>query len=66
MTMTLGAAIFVTMFVSKATAGCGDLRNWQGPFEFVQQSADAHMLPHAIEAESQSERGWMGASIVGM
>jgi hypothetical protein len=64
--MTLSAGIFVTMFVSRANAGCGDLRNWQGPFEFVQQSADVDSLPQSVEAVNSSEHGWMGASIVGM
>jgi hypothetical protein len=35
MTMTLGAGMLVTMFVSKASAGCGDLSNLQGPLTFA-------------------------------
>jgi hypothetical protein len=66
MTMTLSAGIFVTLFVSKANAGCGDLRNWQGPFEFVQQSADTRLLPRSVEAETPSARDFSRASIVGM
>jgi hypothetical protein len=57
--MTLGAGILMTTFVPKANAGCGDLRDWQGPFQFVQLS------PQSAEAEKANARGANGPSIVG-
>jgi hypothetical protein len=66
MTMTVSAGIFATLLVSKATAGCGDVTNWRGPFEFVQASGEAHLLQQSTEAQSASAQGLGGASIVGM
>jgi hypothetical protein len=60
-TMTLGAGIFATMFVSQAMAGCGDV---QGPFEFPRQSAE--LRPPAADSYNALARGGSGASIVGM
>jgi hypothetical protein len=34
-TKTLGSWVFLTLLVSQATAGCGDLTNLQGPFSFA-------------------------------
>jgi hypothetical protein len=65
-TIALGAGMFVTMFVSQAMAGCGDLSTLQGPFEFPQQSAELRPLAPATQAESASARGGKAASIVGM
>ena len=65
--MTLSAGIFVTLLVSKASAGCGDLADLKGPFEFPQHSiADMRSLAPAVEADSASDRGRMTASIVGL
>jgi hypothetical protein len=61
-TMTVGAGIFVTMLVSNAFAGCGDL-NLTGP-EFAQAS-ETSMVPKSDQA-SASARGGLGASIAGM
>jgi hypothetical protein len=63
-TMTVGAGIFVTMFVSNAFAGCGDL-NVKGPWEFAKTSENSSLVPKSDEARA-SARGGLGASIVGM
>ena len=64
-TMNLSAGIFVTMFVSTASAGCGDLTGLQGPFEFARPALEDRSLVPAAEADSGSERS-SGASMVGM
>lgn len=67
LTMTLGAVIFVTMSVSNAVAGCGDLSNLQGPFQFV--SPTAHLrsaAPAAEKTTALSRGGSMNPSIVGL
>ena len=63
-TMTVSAGIFVTLFVSNAFAGCGDL-NLQGPFEFAKTSEASSLVPKSDEA-SASARGGFGVSIVGL
>ena len=63
--MTLGAGILVTMFVSKASAGCGDLSGLQGPFEFARPALEDRSVAPAAEADSGSERS-SGVSPVGM
>jgi hypothetical protein len=63
-TMTLSAGLFVTLFVSNAFAGCGDL-NLQGPFEFA-QSSESRLLAASAEEETASAHRWGGVSIVGM
>ena len=63
-TMTVGAGIFVTLFVSNAFAGCGDL-NLKGPWEFANTSENSSFGPKSDQA-SASARGGRGASIVGM
>ena len=63
-TMTVGAGIFVTLFVSNAFAGCGDL-NLQGPFEFAKTSENSSLVPKSDEASAWA-RGGMRASIVGL
>ncbi len=65
-TVTLGAGIFVTMFVSQAMAGCGDLSALQGPLEFAKQSAELRPSTPAAEPESAEARGGASASMVGM
>lgn len=64
-TLTLSAGIFVTLFVSKASAGCGDLSDLRGPFQFPQQTANARLLAPSAEVQSESPLG-LGASIVGL
>jgi hypothetical protein len=62
-TMTLSAGIFVTLFVSRAFAGCGDL-NLRGPFEFPEHTADTRLLTAA--AIDKADDSPTTASIVGM
>jgi len=64
-TMTLGAGILVTMCVSTASAGCGDLSGLEGPFEFARPAVETRSLVPAAEADSGSEHS-SGASLVGM
>jgi len=68
MTMILGAGVLVTMFVSKANAGCGDLSNLQGPFEYALPGAHLRSAAPSAEAESALARGGgpSSASIVGL
>ena len=63
-TMTVSAGLFVTLFVSNAFAGCGDL-NLQGPFEFATPSSDSRLEASAEPAKALS-RGFDSASIVGL
>jgi hypothetical protein len=64
MTATLSAAICATLFAPNASAGCGDLTKWQGPFEFAQLLSEPHEA--AQQTHPAFERGEGGASIVGM
>jgi hypothetical protein len=70
LTLTFGAGIFVTMFVPKASAGCGDLSNLQEPFEIIQPNADLRAPAAQTEAENASGRSLLGAlaapSVAGM
>jgi hypothetical protein len=65
-TMTVGAGIFVTMFVSNAIAGCGDLSSLQGPFTLVDPQVEARALAPRVESANPDQRGGSSASIVGM
>ena len=65
-TTTLGSGILGALFVSSAFAGCGDLANFDRPFEFARQSAELRPLAPAVESENEPARGGSGASIVGM
>ncbi|HWB86928.1 MAG TPA: hypothetical protein VG675_22480 [Bryobacteraceae bacterium] len=73
-TMTLGAGILGAFFISNAVAGCGDLANLQGPFQFADPDVVAQMLAPRMEgitsgqrdSESSQRGGGSGASIVGM
>ncbi len=64
-TMTVSAGIFVTLFVSNAFAGCGDL-NLQGPFEFAKTSENSSLVSKSDEASASARGGLGGASIVGL
>jgi len=65
--ITLSTGIFVAMFASQAFAGCGDVTNLQGPFEFPQLSSDSRLLAPSADAENALARGGMPtASIVGL
>jgi len=64
--MTLAAGVLVTMFVSKASAGCGDLSKLQGPFDFVQPSASVRSSPPSVDAARALAIGSSSASIVGL
>jgi hypothetical protein len=65
-TTTLSAGLFVTLFVSQASAGCGDLASLQGPFEFAKPSLEAVLPAASPEAEKPAAHGTAGASIVGL
>jgi hypothetical protein len=62
MTMTLSAAAFASLFVSNASAGCGDPSNLQDPFVFPQPLAVGSSTPHALPLD----RDYTTASIVGL
>ncbi len=64
--ITLGAGIFATLLVSNASAGCGDITNLQGPFEFPQPTGHSRELAPSAEAESPAERGASSVSIIGL
>ncbi len=63
--MTLSAGMLVTLFVSKASAGCGDLSNLQDPLKFAAELRPS-IKPSEAEAAGPLARGGSGASIVGM
>jgi hypothetical protein len=66
-TMTLGAGILATMFVSSAVASCGDLSSLQGPFVFAKASPELKsMTPQAVEANPLQRGGLGQVSITGM
>jgi hypothetical protein len=62
-TMTLSAGIFVTMFVSRAFAGCGEIP--KGPFEFPEHALGPRVLA-AAATEKASDDSATTASIVGL
>lgn len=67
LTITLSAGIFVTLFASTASAGCGDLSNLQGPFEFAQTNSRIFSSPSAVNANGALARGSSSsASIAGL
>lgn len=66
MTMTFSAGMFVTMFTSTASAGCGDLSSLQGPFVFAQPSASVRSSPASVDAARAVAGGSSGASFIGM
>ena len=62
-TMTLGAGVFVTMFASQASAGCGDLSNLQGPFTMAQSVVRLRTSTAAAKppgAQSDGANGSLG------
>jgi predicted small lipoprotein YifL len=62
-TITLSAGIFVTMFVSKASA-CGEVP--KGPFEFPEAASDSRVLSASANAETALARGSSSVPIAGM
>jgi hypothetical protein len=62
-TLTLGAGVFVTLFLSQASAGCGDITNWQGPFAMARTSLEA---PSAVAESAKQRSAQSQASIVGI
>ena len=64
-TMTLSAGIFATVLVSNASAGCGDLPSFQGPFDFAPTSSELRQPAPAAEPDKAASRGGNSASIVG-
>lgn len=66
-TLTVGAGLFVTMFVSNAMAGCGDLSSLQGPFIMADPAVMAKVFAPRAEGVTPDQRGGgPSASIVGM
>jgi hypothetical protein len=65
-TTTLAAGVLVTMFVSKASAGCGDLSNLQGPFAPAQFSVHFRTSAPPADSTKALANGSAGASIVGL
>jgi len=55
-----------TMFVSQASAGCGDLSNLQSPFVFASTSTHLRAAAPSAQQESTLARGSSSASIVGL
>ncbi len=62
--MTLSAGIFVTLFVSKASAGCGDIP--KGPFEFPEAVSESRVVSASANAETALARGSSGVSMTGL
>jgi len=62
---TLGAAMFVTLFVSNASAGCGDV-NLQAPFQYASPSVVARLASPVAKAETALGSGMASPSIVGL
>lgn len=65
-TMTLGAGVLFALSVSLASAGCGDLSNLQGPFQFVQPSVLLSSSAPSAEAARALAGGSSSASVVGL
>ncbi len=68
-TMTLGAGILATMFVSNAVASCVDVSTLEGPFVLAKAGQDLKsMTPEAVTANplQRGGGGFEQASIVGM
>jgi hypothetical protein len=65
-TITLGAGLFVTMFVSNALAGCGDLSSLPGPLQLVDPQVEAKALAPRVAGADPDQRGGSSASIAGM
>jgi hypothetical protein len=64
-TKGLGAGVLLTLLVTQASAGCGDLSNYQGPFKIVQRGGLGLISPATATAKA-SDSGGSEASIVGM
>lgn len=63
---TLIAGVFLTLLVSSANAGCGDVTQVRGPFQMAPPAASLRaVLPGAATAKA-SGGGGSNASIVGM
>jgi hypothetical protein len=63
---TLSAGLLLALFVSRASAGCGDLSNLNGPLAFAQPASLARMsLPTAQISEAASAKSGTNPSIVG-
>ena len=68
-TMTLGAGILSAIFVSNAVAGCGDVSELKGQFEFARSSTLLSALAPAARGETAPDHfgsGGSSASIVGL
>ncbi len=58
-TMSVTAGVVATLFVSQASAGCGSMTNWQGPFTMAQPSAAIRPVPQATGAAKASASATM-------
>ena len=65
-TTTLGFGMCLAMLTAQARAGCGDMRNWQGPFEFAQPATLPLFTAKAQPSAEAGQRGSSGPSIVGL
>ena len=66
---TLGAGILSAIFVSNAVAGCGDVSELKGQFEFARSNTLLSALAPAAHAETAPDHfgsGGSRASIVGL
>jgi hypothetical protein len=62
-----GVAMFATLLIPTASAGCGDPSTFLGPYEFQQPQFQAQYTPQAALSRTESARSSTGsASIVGM
>jgi hypothetical protein len=61
----VGTGIFLTLLVSNASAGCGDVSQYQGPFRMAPPASLRGLLPAAATAKA-GNGGESSASIVGM
>ncbi len=66
LSMTLSAGMLVTLFVSNALAGCGDLSGLQGPLTLVDPQVEAKALAPRVAGPVADQRGGSSASIVGL
>ena len=64
-TITIGAGILATLFVPKASAGCGDLSSLKAPFQIIEPDADRAPEADAV-APSARAAGFAAPSVTGM
>jgi hypothetical protein len=62
---TLGAGVLLTLLVSSANAGCGDVSQVRGPFQMALPAAGIRAVSPGV-ATAKANGGGSSASIVGM